>query len=58
MMRIVSVQYVRDCGITKRRGSLNIFLATLGPAESIIHFHTWTKALTASLYAVTAKNGF
>ena len=25
MMRIVSVQYVRDCGITKRRGSLNIF---------------------------------
>lgn len=33
-------------------------LATLDPAESIIHFHTWTKALTASLYAVTAKMDF
>lgn len=33
-------------------------LATLSPVESIIHFHTWTKALTASLYAVTAKMDF
>lgn len=33
-------------------------LATLNPSESIIHFHTWTKALSASLYAVTAKLDF
>ncbi|MBS5057226.1 glycosyltransferase family 4 protein [Bacteroides sp.] len=33
-------------------------LTTLDPAESIVHFHTWTKALTASLYAVTAKMDF
>lgn len=33
-------------------------LATLNPAESIIHFHSWTKALTSSLYDVTAKMDF
>lgn len=33
-------------------------LTPLNPKETIVHFHTWTKALTASLYAVTAKLNF
>lgn len=33
-------------------------LATLDPAETIVHFHTWTKALTASLFSATAKRDF
>lgn len=33
-------------------------LATFNRHETIVHFHTWTKALSASLYSVTAKMQF
>ena len=33
-------------------------LSTLNPSETIIHFHAWIKALSASLFEVTGRLGF
>lgn len=42
----------------KAKEKFNELLSSLNNKETIVHFHTWTKALTASLYAVTANLEF
>jgi glycosyltransferase involved in cell wall biosynthesis len=42
----------------KAKREFKKILNPLSPETTIVHFHSWTKALSASLFSVTAKYGF
>lgn len=42
----------------KAASEFDILLSSLSPQNTIVHFHGWIKALTSSLFMITAKYGF
>jgi glycosyltransferase involved in cell wall biosynthesis len=42
----------------KAKAEFDKMLKLLSPETTIVHFHGWTKALSISLFSVTAKNNF
>lgn len=42
----------------KAKHVLQNLLSQLNPAQTIIHAHTWTKALSSSVYSIARKMGF
>jgi glycosyltransferase involved in cell wall biosynthesis len=43
---------------TKAKREFENILKTLSPESTVVHFHSWTKVLSSSLFTVTHKFGF